>query len=78
MEPWILPVVALIFVLAVSFGRNQVVRRRLACPTRAREATIDVVQRYRKPDHPVRVRSCTLLADPQRVDCGQECLRFCV
>ncbi len=64
-----------VFFAAMYFiGRNELRKRRLACPRSGASAKVDVVQRYEKPDVPVRVKSCDLLPDPNKVDCEQECL----
>ena len=74
MEPWVLPVVAVAFAALYFLGRNETVRRVLTCPLRKISAEIQIVQRYQRPDKPVRVKTCSLFADPRRVDCSQACI----
>ena len=75
MEIWVLPAVTMAF-LALFFAlRNERVRRLLACPIRHASADVELVQRYLRPDKPVRVKSCSLLPARKKVDCSQACLR---
>lgn len=71
----VLIAIVTVYALANFLGRFEVVRGRVACPETGSVAEVEVVQRYAKPDEPVRVRSCSLLPVPKRVDCGQDCLR---
>lgn len=71
----VLAVLTVFFAVVYAFGRNQVVRRRVACPHERTEAEIELVRRYQREDRPVRVRSCDLLPNPRRVDCDQACIR---
>jgi hypothetical protein len=71
----VLAFLAVFFAAVYPLGRNEVVRRRLRCPRSGVEADVEVVRRYGRPQKPVRVRSCSELADPHHVDCGQACLR---
>ena len=74
MEPWVLPAVTAVFLALFLLMRNERVRRLLACPVKNETAEVEVVQRYQKPDKLVRVKACSLLADPHKVDCGQVCI----
>lgn len=74
MEPWVLPAVTAAFLVLFFVMRNERVRRVLACPIKHEDAEVELVQRYQKPDKPVRVTRCSLLDDPTRVDCGQACI----
>jgi hypothetical protein len=74
MEPWVLPAVTAVFLAVFFLLRNERVRRLIACPIKHETAEIEVIQRYQKPDKLVRVKSCSLLADPNKVDCGQVCI----
>ena len=75
MDPIVLLPIILIFSVAIFLGRNELVKRKLICPRKGIIADVGVVQRFQKPDKPVRVKHCNLLNDPKRVDCGQECLK---
>ena len=67
---------ATVLCLAATFlGRNEVVRRKLRCPRTNTIANVDVVRGYCKPTESVRVKSCTLLPNPAKVDCDQRCLK---
>ena len=71
----VLAVLSVFFALVYTLGRNEVVNRNLTCPRDRSAADVEVVQRYGRPDKPVRVRTCSRLSDPRKVDCGQDCLR---
>ena len=75
MDYWVLLGIVLTFAVLFSFMRNERVRRLLACPLKETPAQVEVVQRYHQPAKPVRVKSCNLLSNPKRVDCGQACLQ---
>ena len=66
---------SVLFALCYALGINERVKRTLSCPITGAEADVEVVQRYGKPSKAVRVANCSLLPRPNRVDCGQECLR---
>ena len=74
MEFWVLPAVTAAFLALFFAMRNERVRRLLTCPLKNESAEVEIVQRYQKPDKPVCVKRCSLLADPTRVDCDQVCL----
>jgi hypothetical protein len=74
MEPWVLPAVTVAFLALYFVMRNERVRRVLTCPVKHEVAEVELVQRYQKPEKPVRVTRCSLLADPSKVDCGQDCI----
>jgi hypothetical protein len=74
MEPWVLPAVTVAFLALYFVMRNERVRRVLTCPVKHEVAEVELVQRYQEPEKPVRVTRCSLLADPTRVDCGQDCI----
>ena len=74
MEPWVLPAVTAAFLVLYFVMRNERVRRLLSCPVKHETAEVELVQRYQKPDQPVRVTRCSLLEDPTKVDCGQACI----
>jgi len=74
MEPWVLLAVTLTFLALFPFLRNELVQRRLHCPLKDAEAEVRIVQRHHEPTKPVRVKSCSLLSNPKRVDCSQACL----
>jgi hypothetical protein len=57
--------------------RNETVRRRVTCPTHGLVAEVEVVRRADGRQQPLRIRSCSLLDEPTRVTCGQECLNRC-
>lgn len=67
--------VVLLFAIVYLAARNEVVRRKLVCPRSGTIADVEVVRRYEKPDREVRVRSCSLFADPRRVECAGDCLK---
>lgn len=78
MEPMdglvVLGVLTLYFSVMYALGRNEVEKRELTCPHTGTTAHVDVVQRYRQRWRPVRVKSCDLLGDSERIDCEQGCL----
>jgi len=74
MEPWVLPAVTAAFLVLYFVMRNERVRRVLRCPVKHEAAEVELVQRYQKPDQPVRVTRCSLLDDPTHVDCSQACI----
>ena len=63
------------FAVVYSLGLNERVKLNLKCPTTGTAADVEVVQRYDSPKKPIRVKACSLLPRPNRVDCGQECLK---
>ena len=74
MDPIVLIPLTAIFVVGLFLGRNELRKRKLSCPRKREMADVDVIQRYDRPDKPVRVKSCDLLDDPNTVDCEEECL----
>ena len=74
MEIWVLPAVTAAFLVLFFAMRNERVRRLLACPIKNTTAEVEIVQRYRHPEKAVRVTRCSLLADPSKVTCGQDCI----
>ena len=70
----VLAVLSIFFALVYWLGRNELVKRHVACPRDRTSAEIDVVQRYARADKPVRITRCSRLPNPDKVDCGQECL----
>jgi len=75
MQLWVIPAVTAAFLVLFFLMRNERVRRVLFCPVKKVEAEVEIVQRYQDPGRALRVKSCNLLEDPQRVDCGQDCIR---
>ena len=69
----LIPITAL-FVVGMVVGRNELVRRRLACPHKGERADVKLLRRYMSPAKLLRIKRCDLLEDPTRVDCDQECL----
>lgn len=67
--------VLLLFAVVYLAARNEVVRKRFVCPRSGAVADVDVVRRSETPEREVRVRSCSLFADPRCVTCSGECLR---
>lgn len=63
-----------LFAIIYLMARNEVVKRRLVCPRTGAVADVEVVRRAERPQKEVRVRSCSLFADPRRVECSGECL----
>lgn len=74
-DPIVLIPISLIFIGCVLAARHVLVRRRLLCPRTGTMADVSVLQRTHHPDTLVRVKRCSLLPNPKRVDCGQACLR---
>ncbi|MFQ5844703.1 MAG: hypothetical protein ACE5JG_06905 [Planctomycetota bacterium] len=79
MEVWeaLLSVGAIVFLFAVLYAavRNALVRRKLVCPRTHQVADVEVLHRgFRGDGRPLSVRSCSLLDEPRRVDCPQDCL----
>jgi len=74
-------VILIVAVLAV-FGaiffvaRNETVKRKLLCPRTGALAEVEILRRYEEPNRPVKVRSCTLFANPREVTCAQDCLKI--
>ncbi|MBI4602771.1 MAG: hypothetical protein HY721_12510 [Planctomycetes bacterium] len=67
-------VLALFALLCVA-GRNHCDRRNVTCPTRKRPVELLVLQRGCHPGgKALKVKSCSVFADPRRLECGQECL----
>jgi hypothetical protein len=75
MDPIVLIPITLIFVVVMIVGRNEIVKRRLTCPHKGTPADIEVLRRSLSPGTILRAKSCSLLPDPNKVDCGQECLK---
>lgn len=67
--------VLLLFAAVYLAARNEVVRKKLVCPRSGAVADVDVVRRSEKPEREIRVRSCSLFADPRRVECSGDCLK---
>lgn len=74
MTPLVLIPLTLIFVAAFIIGRNELIKRRLTCPRTGTTASVDVLQRYDKPDKPVNVSFCSLLPGRNSPDCDKGCL----
>ena len=75
MHPAVLIPISIVFIVAMILGRNELVKRRLACPRTGSAAEVELLRRSLRPSKLVRIESCSLLADPRRIDCGQECLK---
>ena len=77
MEPWVLVLLTATFVVLVPclLLRCDLVQRKLACPERGMTATVELFQRHGKMEKPVRIRACSLLPHPRRIDCDQACIR---
>ena len=74
-EAWLLiSAVLVVFFALYLVVRNEIVRRRLVCPRTGATAEVEVVRRSEGRHKPVRVRSCSLFADPKRVECEQDCI----
>jgi hypothetical protein len=69
--------ILLLFGLLYFTLRNETVWRRVTCPTRGLVAEVEVVRRADGHLQPLKIRSCSLLDEPTRVTCGQECLSRC-
>ena len=63
------------FAVMTILGRNEVVQYELTCPRTGTIAKTSIVQRYHRPDRPQRVKICSVLPNPEKVDCEQECLQ---
>ena len=74
MELWVLLPMTAVFVVLFYLVRNELVRRVLRCPVKNADAEVEIVQRAHDPTKPIRVKTCSLLTDPKRVDCGQDCI----
>jgi len=66
--------VLLVFVVVFFVARNQVVKRRLTCPNKHAEADVEILERHDSGE-PVHVKSCSLLDEPTRVDCPEDCIK---
>jgi len=66
--------VLLLFAIIYLVARNEIVRRRIVCPRLGSVAEVEVVRRFETPAHEIRVRSCSLFADPHHVECEGDCL----
>ena len=75
MTLFVLVPITAIFVVAMIVGRNELVKRKLACPRNGMTADVDVVRRYFSPPRLMDIKRCSLLANPKKIDCEQECLR---
>jgi hypothetical protein len=75
MDPIVLIPISILFLGCMILGRNEIVRRTLTCPRTGGAADVEIVRRSLRPAKLVGIRSCTLLADPRRIDCGQACLK---
>jgi len=80
MDPLLLVAIAAIGAVALLvyfLVRNAIVRRRTVCPRRGVSCEIEVLQRgFCGEGKPLRVESCTLFANPRRIECEEECLRI--
>lgn len=63
------------FAVMALLGRNEVVEYDLTCPRTRTIAKTRIVQRYHRSDRPQRVRTCSILPNPSKIDCEQECLK---
>jgi hypothetical protein len=66
--------VLFLFALVDFLARNRIVHRRLTCPLRGEVASVDVLEAHDSGKALV-VKSCSLLDDPNVVDCPQACIR---
>ena len=74
-EAWLLiAAVSVVFLALYLVVRNEIVRRRLVCPKTGATADVELVRRSEGRHKSVRIRSCSLFADPRRVECEQECM----
>jgi len=64
-----------LFLCLYAVARNEVVRRALTCPRTGERADVEVLQRFEGRRKPIRIKSCSLFADPRNVTCAQDCLR---
>jgi hypothetical protein len=71
---YLLGAVLVLFGVVYLIARNEVVRRKLVCPRTGRVADVEFVRRFEDPEHGVRVKACSLFADPRHVTCSGECL----
>ena len=71
----VLVVLSAFFAVMYGLGLNERAKRVVTCPRARSNADVRVLQRYGRPDKAVRVESCSLLPDPNRVDCAQECVK---
>ena len=62
------------FGVMTVLGRNELVKHDLTCPRTGTVAKTSVVQRYHRPDKPQRIKTCSVLPNPRKVDCEQGCL----
>ena len=67
--------ISLIVIGALILTRNELTKRRLACPHKGMSAEVEVQRRHFLPTDKVRVKSCDLLPDPKKVDCDQACVK---
>ena len=75
LDPIVLIPIALVFIVAMIVGRNEIVKRKLRCPRTGSIADVEVKRRSLRPSKLVGVESCDLLPDPKQIDCKQECLK---
>lgn len=62
------------FAVMALLGRNEVVEYDLTCPRTRTIAKTSIVQRYHRSDRPQHVKTCSILPNPSKIDCEQECL----
>jgi len=67
--------IGLIVLGALILTRNELAKRRLACPHKGTSAELEVQRRHFWPTDRVRIKSRDLLPDPEKVDCDQACLK---
>jgi len=74
-ETWLL-IVGIVALGSIVFfvARNEIVKKRLACPRTGEEAEVEVKRRF-EGRKDLRVKSCSLLDDPTEVDCEQACIK---
>ena len=75
MSPFVLIPIAVIFVVAMVIGRNELVKRKLDCPRKKKTAEVELLRRSLWPSKLVRVKRCSLLEAPTKINCDQECLK---
>lgn len=75
MDPLVLIPITVVFLAAMIIGRNELVKRRLVCPRTGSTAEVELLRRSLLPSKLVGIKSCSLLPDPKKIDCGQHCLR---
>jgi len=76
MDPIVLiPIFALFLVGMIA---SHVIRERhnLKCPHKEIDAQVDLQRPSFPPAAPLRIKRCNLLADPEKIDCDQECLKL--